>query len=98
VPALVATAVSKRYGATEALRGVDLEVQEALFRDPEWATADELLVLHQRLAGSAGGAGECEEPLGIVGLAGEPATAAWTPCPRVFSSASTSPAVAWPSC
>src|SRR5919108_229233 len=28
VPALAATAVSKRYGATEALRGVDLEVQE----------------------------------------------------------------------
>src|SRR3954471_4575153 len=29
-----------------------------LFRFPEWLTADELLQLHQQLAGSAGGAGE----------------------------------------
>ena len=28
VPALAAISVSKRYGATEALRGVDLEVRE----------------------------------------------------------------------
>jgi len=29
-----------------------------LFRFPGWATADEVLVLHQRLAGSSGGEGE----------------------------------------
>ncbi len=121
MPALAATAVSKRYGATEALRGIDLEVQEGellgllgpngagkstlvkiacglvrpsgggvrvcgapagspgarralgylaeLFRFPGWATADELLVLHQRLAGSRGGAGERGELLSLVGLA-----------------------------
>jgi ABC-2 type transport system ATP-binding protein len=121
VPALAATAVSKRYGATEALRSVDLEVQEGellgllgpngagkstlvkiacglvrpsggavrvcgapagslaarralgylaeLFRFPGWATADELLVLHQRLAGSRGAAGERGELLQLVGLA-----------------------------
>jgi ABC-2 type transport system ATP-binding protein len=120
VPALAATAVSKRYGATEALRGVDLDVREGelfgllgpngagkstlvkiacglvrpsggevhvcgapagsaaarramgylaeLFRFPGWATADELLALHQRLAGSAGGAGERAELLRLVGL------------------------------
>jgi ABC-2 type transport system ATP-binding protein len=40
-----------------------------LFRFPGWVTADELLVLHQRLAGSAGGAGERAELLELVGLA-----------------------------
>ena len=39
-----------------------------LFRFPGWATADELLTLHQRLAGSRGGAVEREELLGLVGL------------------------------
>src|SRR5215213_3497108 len=39
-----------------------------LFRFPEWCSADELLVLHQRLAGSAGGAGERAELLSLVGL------------------------------
>jgi ABC-2 type transport system ATP-binding protein len=39
-----------------------------LFRFPGWATADELLVLHQRLAGSSGGAGERTELLELVGL------------------------------
>ncbi len=120
VPALAATAVSKRYGATDALRGVDLDVGEGelfgllgpngagkstlvkiacglvrpsggevrvcgapagsaaarramgylaeLFRFPGWATADELLALHQRLAGSAGGTGERTELLRLVGL------------------------------
>jgi ABC-2 type transport system ATP-binding protein len=39
-----------------------------LFRFPGWATADELLVLHQRLARSEGGAREREELLELVGL------------------------------
>jgi ABC-2 type transport system ATP-binding protein len=40
-----------------------------LFRFPEWLRADELLQLHQRLAGSAGGARERLELLELVGLA-----------------------------
>jgi ABC-2 type transport system ATP-binding protein len=40
-----------------------------LFRFPSWCTADELLRLHQRLAGSGGGAGERRELLELVGLA-----------------------------
>jgi ABC-2 type transport system ATP-binding protein len=40
-----------------------------LFRFPGWTTADELLTLHQRLAGSHGAAAEREELLGLVGLA-----------------------------
>src|SRR3954463_4404651 len=39
-----------------------------LFRFPDWLSADELLELHQRLAGSAGGAAERRELLGLVGL------------------------------
>ena len=39
-----------------------------LFRFPGWLRADELLELHQRLAGSAGGAGERAELLSLVGL------------------------------
>ena len=40
-----------------------------LFRFPGWLRADELLELHQRLAGSAGGAAERAELLALVGLA-----------------------------
>ena len=40
-----------------------------LFRFPGWMTADELLTLHQRLAGSGGGSGERAELLELVGLA-----------------------------
>ena len=40
-----------------------------LFRFPEWQSADEVLGLHQRLAGSDGGAGERGELLELVGLA-----------------------------
>jgi ABC-2 type transport system ATP-binding protein len=40
-----------------------------LFRFPGWSTADEVLTLHQRLAGSAGGRSERAELLGLVGLA-----------------------------
>jgi ABC-2 type transport system ATP-binding protein len=39
-----------------------------LFRFPGWTTADELLVLHQRLAGSHGGTAERAELLELVGL------------------------------
>ncbi len=39
-----------------------------LFRFPGWCTASELLRLHQRLAGSAAGAGERRELLELVGL------------------------------
>src|SRR5262245_57883975 len=108
--ALAVSGLTKRYGSTAALGGVDLEVGEGelvgllgpngagkstlvkiacglvrpsagsaqicgapagspparaalgylaeLFRFPGWATADELLTLHQRLAGSPGGAAE----------------------------------------
>jgi ABC-2 type transport system ATP-binding protein len=119
-PALQAVGVAKRYGATEALAGVDVEVAEGqlvgllgpngagkstlvkiacglvrpsagrieicgapagsaaarkalgylaeLFRFPHWMSADELLTLHQRLAGSHGGAAERAELLQLVGL------------------------------
>jgi ABC-2 type transport system ATP-binding protein len=121
VSALAVRGLRKRYRATEALRGVDLDVGEGelvgllgpngagkstlvkaaaglvrpsagsvavcgapagsagarralgylaeLFRFPGWATADELLLLHQRLARSGGGAREREELLDLVGLA-----------------------------
>jgi ABC-2 type transport system ATP-binding protein len=39
-----------------------------LFRFPGWCSADELLALHQRLAGSDGGAAERAELLGLVEL------------------------------
>src|SRR4051794_20202778 len=39
-----------------------------LFRFPSWLRADEVLVLHQRLAGSAGGMEERRELLAMVGL------------------------------
>jgi len=40
-----------------------------LFRFPGWCTASEVLRLHQRLAGSAGGLAERDELLELVGLA-----------------------------
>jgi ABC-2 type transport system ATP-binding protein len=43
-----------------------------LFRFPDWCSAEELLDLHQRLAGSVGGAAERRELLGQVGLADVP--------------------------
>ncbi len=119
-PVLVAKGLEKRYGRTEALCGVELEVGEGqlvgllgpngagkstlvkiacglvrasagtvevcgapagspparrslgylaeLFRFPSWMSADELLTLHQHLAGSARGAAERIELLELVGL------------------------------
>jgi len=118
--ALAVSGLVKRYGAVEALSGVDLEVGESelvgllgpngagkstlvkiacglvrqttgraevcgaragsrdaraamgylaeLFRFPGWMTADELLELHQRLAGSDGGERERTDLLELVGL------------------------------
>lgn len=40
-----------------------------LFRFPGWATADEVMVLHQKLAGSGKGAAERADLLDLVGLA-----------------------------
>jgi ABC-2 type transport system ATP-binding protein len=40
-----------------------------LFRFPGWQRAEEVIALHQRLAGSSGGAGERAELLALVGLA-----------------------------
>ena len=124
--ALTAREVEKRYGQTEALRGVSLEVGEGelvgllgpngagkstltkiacglvrptagtvevgghpagseparaalgylaeLFRFPGWMSADELLLLHQRLAGSDGEARERTALLDLVGLADSAST------------------------
>jgi ABC-2 type transport system ATP-binding protein len=54
-------------GSTEAQRALGYLAE--LFRFPDWCSADELLALHQRLAGSAGGAAERAELLALVGLA-----------------------------
>jgi ABC-2 type transport system ATP-binding protein len=123
--ALQCSGLEKRYGSTQALRGVDIEVGPGelvgllgpngagkstltkiacglvrpsagtahvcgepagspqaraafgylaeLFRFPGWLSADELLVLHQRLGDSDGGASERAELLSLVGLADESA-------------------------
>jgi ABC-2 type transport system ATP-binding protein len=125
-PAFACHRLTKRYGATVALAGVDLEVERGellgllgpngagkstltkiacglvgategeaevegapagsaparraigylaeLFRFPDWLSADELLTLHQSLAGSSGGAGERAELLELVELSDARAT------------------------
>jgi ABC-2 type transport system ATP-binding protein len=55
-----------RAGSRDAKR--QLGYLAELFRFPGWYSADELLGLHQRLAGSAGGAQERSELLELVGL------------------------------
>ena len=119
-PVLAVRGLEKRYGRTQALRGVDLTVEEGqlvgllgpngagkstlvkiaaglvratsgdarvagaragsrparaalgylaeLFRFPGWYTADEVLELHQKLAGSRGGAAERARLLDLVAL------------------------------
>src|SRR5687767_10424659 len=108
--ALAVHELRKRYGANEALKGVDLTVGEGelvgllgpngagkstlvkiacglvrptsgsvvlsgalgylaeLFRFPDWLSADEVLILHQKLASSHGGLAERSELLQLVGL------------------------------
>ena len=54
-------------GSIEAHR--ELGYLAELFRFPDWCTGEELLVLHQKLAESEGGAAERGELLELVGLA-----------------------------
>ena len=54
-------------GSIEAHR--ELGYLAELFRFPDWCTGEELLVLHQQLAESEGGAAERAELLELVGLA-----------------------------
>src|ERR671914_1026543 len=53
-------------GSPEAHRSLGYLAE--LFRFPDWLSADELLAMHQRLAGSDGGAAERERLLADVGL------------------------------
>jgi ABC-2 type transport system ATP-binding protein len=62
-----ATVCGAPAGSGDAQRALGYLAE--LFRFPEWCTADELLVLHQRLAASGGGARERAELLELVGLA-----------------------------
>jgi ABC-2 type transport system ATP-binding protein len=55
-----------RAGSREARAALGYLAE--FFRFPGWTTADELLLLHQRLTGSTGGADERTELLGLVGL------------------------------
>jgi ABC-2 type transport system ATP-binding protein len=55
-----------RAGSVEARRRLGYLAE--LFRFPGWYSADELLVLHQRLAGSQGGEAERSELLELVGV------------------------------
>ena len=61
-----ATVVGAPAGSVAARRAIGYLAE--LFRFPGWLSADELLRLHQRLAGSEGGAGERGELLELVGL------------------------------
>src|ERR687896_1863049 len=61
-----ATIAGAPAGSPEAHRSLGYLAE--LFRFPDWLTADELLVMHQKLAGSDGGAAERERLLDGVGL------------------------------
>ncbi len=61
-----ATIAGAKAGSPEAHRSLGYLAE--LFRFPDWLTADELLVMHQRLAGSDGGFAERERLLDVVGL------------------------------
>ena len=60
------TVLGHRGGSTAARARTGYLAE--LFRFPGWATADEILALHQRLARSDGGAPERAELLALVGL------------------------------
>src|SRR4051794_10467366 len=62
-----ATVRGARAGSADAQRTLGYLAE--LFRFPDWCTADELLALHQQLAGSDGGAAERRDLLARVGLA-----------------------------
>jgi ABC-2 type transport system ATP-binding protein len=57
------------HRAGSALAREEIGYLAELFRFPAWATGEEILRLHQRLAGSRGGAAERRELLELVGLA-----------------------------
>ena len=61
-----ATIAGVPAGSPEAHRSLGYLAE--LFRFPDWLTADELLGMHQRLAGSDGGSAERERLLDVVGL------------------------------
>jgi ABC-2 type transport system ATP-binding protein len=61
-----ATVAGHRAGSEPARAAIGYLAE--LFRFPGWATGDEVLRLHQRLAGSPGGASERAELLDLVGL------------------------------
>jgi len=61
-----ATVCGAAAGSLEARRALGYLAE--LFRFPGWVDADELLELHQRLAGSSGGSAERAELLDLVGL------------------------------
>ena len=65
-----ATVLGAPAGSAAAQRALGYLAE--LFRFPDWCTAEELLELHQRLAGSDGGAAERRDLLGQVGLADVP--------------------------
>ena len=60
--------VAGHPAGSKAARGVQGYLAE-LFRFPGWATADEVMLLHQKLTGSAKGAAERADLLDLVGLA-----------------------------
>jgi ABC-2 type transport system ATP-binding protein len=61
-----AEVLGRPAGSVEARRG--LGYLPELFRYPGWASGDEVLDLHQRLAGSRGGRTERRDLLQLVGL------------------------------
>src|SRR4051812_27300175 len=64
-----ATVGGARAGSAAAQRGLGYLAE--LFRFPDWCSADELLELHQKLAGSDRGPAERAQLLDLVGLGGE---------------------------
>ena len=77
------------WGATPGTREANQTIGylAELFRFPDWLSADEVLRLHQDLAGSEGGASERQRLLDDVGL-GEEGRAGWRRCRKGCSSGS----------